>query len=98
MKLNRHSGMALLLIFFGSLILLTKIGHHPGQIMGWVLPIAMLGLGWLGVNNGRKKIGLVLMGIGGLILLVKMSGLFAVLIAIGLILYGISMLRNRSAV
>lgn len=98
MKLNRHSGIALLLIFFGGLILLSKIGHHPGQILGWVLPVAMVGLGWLGLNNGRKTIGAILIGVGGLILLVKMSGFFAILIAIGLIIYGISMLRNRSAV
>lgn len=96
MKLTRNSGLALLLIFFGSLIILNKIGVHTGHLMGWLFPVAMVGLGYLGIKNGRTAIGWILMGLGGIILLGKLSGFFAILIAIGLIVYGISMLRGKS--
>jgi hypothetical protein len=96
MKLNRHSGLALLLIFVGAMILLNKFGVHTGHLMGYLFPIAMIALGWLGIKNGRSIIGLVLIGIGSLVLLVKLSGVIAILVAIGLIVYGISTLKNKS--
>lgn len=100
MKMNRHTGLAFLLIFFGAMILLNKLGLHPGHlfghIAGWLFPVAMVGLGYLGLRNGRSTIGWVLIVIGGVILLGKLSGLIGIAIAIGLIVFGISMLRNKS--
>lgn len=98
MKMNRHNGLALLLILLGGLILLNKFGVHTGHVMGFLFPAAMLGLGWLGLKNGKSFIGLVLMAIGGLILMVKLSGLIAIALAIGLIIYGVSLLKKRSSV
>jgi hypothetical protein len=95
MKMNRHSGLALLLIFFGALILFNKFGFHTGHLMSYLFPLVMIGLGWLGIKNGRSFIGLILIAVGALILLVKLSGVIAILVAIGLIAYGISTLRRK---
>ncbi|WP_248929719.1 LiaF transmembrane domain-containing protein [Paenibacillus hamazuiensis] len=96
MKLNRNVGLAALLIFFGSLILLHKTGIHMGHLMGYLIPIAMMGLGYLGFVNGKKVIGLIIGGLGALILLGKLSWLIGIAIAIGLIAYGVSLLKRNS--
>ncbi|TDF91858.1 LiaF transmembrane domain-containing protein [Paenibacillus piri] len=98
MRMNRHSGLALLLILFGALILFNKFGFHTGHLMSYLFPVAMIGLGWLGVKNGKSLIGFVLLAIGGLILLAKLSGLIAIAFAIGLIIYGISLLKKKPSV
>ena len=97
MKLNRHSGLALVLIFFGALILLHKIGMHSGHFLSFLFPVAMIFLGWLGVKNGRSFIGLILMGIGALALLVKLSGFIAIVVAIALIVCGIGSMKRKSS-
>ena len=65
MKMNRHSGLALLLIFFGALILLNKFGFHTGHVASFLFPVALIGFGWLGLKNGKSFIGIVLMASGG---------------------------------
>lgn len=65
--------------------------------MGFLFPACVVGLGVLGLKNGRSIIGWLLIIIGGVFLLGKLSGVIAILIAIGLIVYGISLLRGRSA-
>ncbi|PZE21192.1 LiaF transmembrane domain-containing protein [Paenibacillus xerothermodurans] len=98
MRLNRQSGFALLLIMLGALILLNKFGVHTGYIMNYLFPVALIGLGWVGVKNGKSFFGLIFMAIGGLILLAKLSGLIAIAFAIGLIIYGCCMLTKKSSV
>ncbi|MCZ8513642.1 hypothetical protein O9H85_14590 [Paenibacillus filicis] len=99
MRMNRKTGLAALLIFFGIMILCSKIGgfHHIGHsLIGFLFPLAMVGLGYLGIKNGRSTIGWILVVIGGLILFGKLSGLIAIAVAVGLIVYGFSLFRNRS--
>lgn len=98
MKLSKNTVVALILIVFGGLLLLNKLGFHTGALMGWLFPIAMVGLGWLGLKNGRSAIGIILMAIGGLVLLGKLSGIIFIIIAIALIVYGISLLRKNKSV
>lgn len=99
MSMNKRTGLAVLLIFFGSLILLNKLGFHVGHhVMGILFPAAMVGLGFVGVKNGKSIIGWILIGIGGLILLGKLSGLIGLLLAVGLIGYGVSLLRKKNSV
>ncbi|KIL42201.1 hypothetical protein SD70_01190 [Gordoniibacillus kamchatkensis] len=103
MKLNRHSGLAIILILFGGLILLNKLslmfGFYHGNLlhhfMGWLIPIAMVGLGWYGITRG-SKIAWVITILGAIILLGKMSGLIVIVLAAALIAFGVSMLK-RSA-
>jgi hypothetical protein len=95
MRLNRQSGLALLLILFGAVILMNKFGMHTGHLMGYLFPVVMIGLGWLGVKNGKSFFGLIFIAIGSLILLVKLSWLIAIAFAIGLIIYGFSILKKK---
>lgn len=98
--MNRHTGLALLFILFGALILFGRLGMHHGgpHLMSFLFPIALVALGWLGIKNGRSMIGWVLLAIGTLALLAKLSGLIAIVLAVGFIIYGVSLLkRNRSS-
>jgi len=99
--MKKNTGLAFLLIAFGALILLHKIGIHTGpfigSIMAYVIPLAMVGLGYVGIKNG-SKFGWIIAGLGIIILLGKLAGWIIILLAIGLIAYGFSMLSNRTRV
>jgi lia operon protein LiaI len=100
-RLNRHIGFALILILFGGLILLNKLGMmfgfhhwHPAHyLMGWLIPLAMVALGWYGITRG-SKIAWIITILGAIILLGKMSGLFIIVMAVALIAFGVSMLKR----
>ena len=96
MKRNRHLGLAVLLIFFGTLIFANKFGFHFGPVMGYVFPLILIGLGVVGFKNGRKVIGAVMGTIGALILIGKLSSLIGFVVAGAMIWYGIVLLRRKS--
>ncbi|MFC5450741.1 LiaF transmembrane domain-containing protein [Paenibacillus aestuarii] len=99
--MRRNTGLAVLLIAFGALILLNKVGIHMGpfigSLMSYIVPLAMVGLGYVGIKNGNK-FAWIIAGLGVIILLGKLAGWLVILLAIGLIAYGISMLSRRSHV
>lgn len=100
MKLNGQSGFALLLIALGALIILHKLGfvfgHFFGVLLGYLFPVAMVFLGYVGFRSGRKLIGGVIAILGIVILLGKLSGLIGLLIAVGFIVYGVTLLGRRT--
>ncbi|MDF2924111.1 MAG: hypothetical protein K0R57_3025 [Paenibacillaceae bacterium] len=98
MKRNGSSGFAILLIICGALILLSKFSFGLGGLMGYLVPLAMVVLGYYSVKRGSKVVGWVIMVIGGLILLGKFSWLIGLVIAVGLIGYGVTMLRRNNSV
>lgn len=95
MKLNGKSGMAILLISCGLLILLSKIGFGFGYVMSYLFPIALLGLGYYGIRNGSKFFGWAIFVVGLFALIGKFSGLFAIIFAAGLIYFGFTMLKKK---
>ncbi|TMV46398.1 hypothetical protein FE783_25860 [Paenibacillus mesophilus] len=97
MKLNSKSGLAILLIGCGALILLGKIGLGLGFLMSYLFPIALLGLGYYGIRNGSKFFGWVLFVIGLFALIGKFSGLFAIIFAAGLIYFGFTILKKKQS-
>jgi hypothetical protein len=93
--LNNKMFIPLILIGFGALILFNKFGIHLlGPLMSYLVPIAMIALGYLGIKKG-SKFGWIIAGLGTLILVGKLAGWLVILLAIGLILYGLSMLRRN---
>ncbi|MFD0867992.1 Uncharacterised protein [Chlamydia abortus] len=94
MKLDGKSGFAILLIGCGALILLNKIGFHMGGLMGYLIPIAMIALGYFGIQSGRKILGGIVLLLGILILIGKFSWLIGLIIAFAMIAYGASMLKG----
>lgn len=94
MRMNGKTGFALLLIAFGALLLLDKLGLGLGWIMGYIIPIGLVGLGYIGIKNGSKFFGWVIFIIGLIALLGKFAGLIGFLVAAGLIVYGVSLLKK----
>lgn len=94
MSMDRSKGLALVLITAGILICLHQFGSHI-HFMGFVFPAAMLGLGYVGIKNG-KKIGWFFAGLGGLILTIKLSGFIAIAFAVCLVVYGVHLLKKRN--
>jgi predicted membrane protein len=98
MRMDRNKGLAILLIVVGALILLNLIpafGYLVHEIIGYLIPIAMIVLGYYGVRSGNTVIGWIIMILGLLILMGKLSWLIGPLLAIGLIIFGIALLRGR---
>lgn len=98
MRINGKSGFALFLIACGGLILLGRFGGLFHGLFGLLFPFLLLGLGYLGIKNGRSLIGWTLIAIGFLVLLPKLTWLIGLLIAVGFIIYGFSLLTKRSEV
>ncbi|MGG1517651.1 hypothetical protein ABE504_19710 [Paenibacillus oryzisoli] len=97
--MKRNTGLAIVLIAFGALILFHNLGIHTGSlfgsIMGYVIPAAMVALGYVGIKNG-SKLAWVIAGLGVIILVGKLAGWIIIVLAIGLIAYGFSMLKRRT--
>lgn len=94
MSMNRSKSWALILITAGFLIGMHQLGMHL-HVMGFLIPVAMVGLGYVGIRNG-KKMGWVIFGIGALALMTKLSGLLAILFAVWLMYYGYRLLKNQN--
>ncbi len=92
MKWNRNTGLAVALIAVGALILLNRIGL---DVFGWLIPLAMLGLGYYGIRHGRQTIGWIVLTIGLLALVGKLWTIAAFLAPIALIWFGWTMLKRR---
>lgn len=96
MTMNRNTGLAVILIAIGSLILLNKFGFGLGGFMSLLFPVALLLIGIYLIKHRSGIIGWPLVILGGVILFGKLAGLIGWLIAIVLIIYGVYMLKNRS--
>jgi hypothetical protein len=96
MNMTGKSGLALLLIGGGALILLSKMGGVLHGLVGLLFPLAIAALGYYGIKRGRSFIGWALLLVGTIGLLAKLSGLIALLIAGGFIYYGVTLLKNNN--
>lgn len=94
MKITKKSGLALLLIGLGVLLLAGKFGFSPGGLFKLIFPAALAMLGYIGIRNGRTFVGWTLLIIGLAVLLGHFAGLIGLLLAVGLIVYGISILKK----
>jgi len=92
--MKRGNGLAVLLIVFGALLILGKLGFF-GFLFSLLIPLLVIGLGVMAWRNGSRFLGGVLGAIGALMLLGKLSYLFVWIAAIALIVFGVSMIRRR---
>ena len=90
------NGLALLLIGFGGLIILGKLGFGLGFLFGLLIPILIILLGIVAWKNGNRLLGGIIAAVGGFILLGKLSFLFVWAAAIALIVFGVSMLGRKN--
>ncbi|MBB6020930.1 hypothetical protein HNR77_001992 [Paenibacillus sp. JGP012] len=95
MRMNKGNGWAIVLIVLGALLLFGKLTPLLGHLMGYLIPILMIALGYYGVKQGNAVFGWIVLVIGILSLVGKLSWLIGPIIAIALIVWGISMLGNN---
>jgi len=95
MKLDRNNGIAILLIIVGAYFLLKFIGWGIGGLFSLLLPLLLIGLGIIGLKNGRNFIGFMLLLIGGISLIVKLASWLAPVLAVVLIIYGCSIVFKK---
>jgi len=93
---NNKTGFAALLIGLGVVILLGKFafGFLSG-LMAYLIPVLMIALGYYGVKNGSRYFGWIIMVLGAIILFSKLAWIFGLLLALGLIVVGVSILSNK---
>jgi hypothetical protein len=101
MKNNRSSGFAVILIALGALILLGKLtpllGSVVGGLFGLLFAVLMVALGYYGIRRGNAFFGWIVLIFGILSLISKLAWLIVPAIGIGIIIYGVSLLKgNRS--
>ncbi|MBD2867857.1 LiaF transmembrane domain-containing protein [Paenibacillus arenilitoris] len=93
--MNGKSALGVLLVVVGGIAVLNFIGVNFGAILGFLLPFILLGFGILGWTNGKKWIGGILIAIGAMILFGKLGGIIILLLAIGLIVAGVSLFKKN---
>lgn len=86
--------MSILLIGLGILVLLGVFGPLLGWLFSLLIPILMVALGYYGIRRGNTLMGWVILGIGVIWLMGKLSWLIGPILGIILIIYGVSRLKN----
>ncbi|WP_308636051.1 LiaF transmembrane domain-containing protein [Paenibacillus silvisoli] len=94
--MNGKSALGAILVVIGALMVMKFIGINLGWIIGLLMPFILIGLGVVGIKNDSKIIGGILIVVGAFMLIGKLAGLFALLLAIGLIVWGVSLFKNRT--
>lgn len=94
--MNGKSALGVLLVAVGGIAVLKFFGINFGSLFGFLMPFIFIGFGVFGWLNGKKIIGGILAAIGGLMLLGKMGGILLLVLAIGLIVWGVSMVKNNN--
>ncbi|CAM3120822.1 hypothetical protein PASE110613_17555 [Paenibacillus sediminis] len=95
MRASRSGGFAALMIVLGVLILLGKFTPLFSGLIGIAMALIMIALGYYGIRNGKALIGWIVLIIGVLSLMSKLVWVIVPLLAIGLIIYGFSVLKDN---
>ncbi|MCV4233565.1 hypothetical protein OHJ21_20470 [Virgibacillus sp. LDC1] len=94
MRNSKGNGMSILLIGLGILVLLGVFGPLLGWLFSLLIPILMVALGYYGIRRGNTLMGWVILGIGVIWLMGKLSWLIGPILGVILIIYGVSRLKN----
>ncbi|AIQ32294.1 MULTISPECIES: LiaF transmembrane domain-containing protein [Paenibacillus] len=92
---RKGNGLAIVLIAIGAVMLLGILPHLIHGIFGILFPVLLVVLGYYGIKSGRKIIGWVVMFIGIMSLLSKLSWIIGPLLGVALVVWGISVLRGK---
>lgn len=93
--MKRGNGLAVVLIAIGALMLLGVFGPLLGRLLGLVFPIILIALGYYGVRRGKVLIGWIILVIGVLSLIAKLSWIIGPLLGVALLIFGISLLKKK---
>lgn len=98
MRLEKRNGLALVIIGLGILVLFNGFGAISfglSKLMGYLIPVLVMLLGYVGMKNGKTFIGGGMFVIGLIILLGKLSWLISIIFALAIIAFGFSMLKSK---
>ncbi|AIQ60883.1 LiaF transmembrane domain-containing protein [Paenibacillus borealis] len=92
---RKGNGLAIVLIAIGAVMLLGILPQLIHGIFGILFPVLLVVLGYYGIKSGHKIIGWVVMFIGIMSLLSKLSWIIGPLLGVALVVWGISVLRGK---
>ncbi|WP_379138623.1 hypothetical protein [Paenibacillus sp. sgz500958] len=95
MQNRKGNGLAVLLIVIGGIMLLGLALPLIHGIFRLLFPVLLVVLGYYGIKSGRKIIGWVVLFIGVMSLIAKLSWLIGPLLGVALIVWGISVLKGK---
>lgn len=95
MQRRQGNGLAVILIVIGAVMLLGLALPLIHGIFRLLFPVLLVVLGYYGIKSGRKIIGWVLMFIGVMALIAKLSWIIGPLLGVALIVWGVSVLNGR---
>lgn len=95
MNFKKGNGLAVVLIAIGALMLLGVFGPLLGKLLGLVFPIILIALGYYGVRRGKVLIGWIILVIGVLSLIAKLSWILGPLLGIAIIVFGVSLFKKK---
>ncbi|MRN56433.1 LiaF transmembrane domain-containing protein [Paenibacillus monticola] len=95
MQRRNGNGLAIVLIAIGAIMLMGVLPHLIHGIFGILFPVLMVALGYYGIKSGHKIIGWVVLFIGIMTLISKLSWIIGPLLGIALVVWGISVLKGK---
>ncbi|AIQ65519.1 hypothetical protein PSTEL_22775 [Paenibacillus stellifer] len=95
MRQNKGNGLAVILIAIGAIMLLGMALPLIHGIFRLLFPVILVVLGYYGIKSGRKLIGWIVMFIGVMSLIAKLSWLIGPLLGLALVVWGISVLKGK---
>ncbi|AIQ43624.1 hypothetical protein MKZ24_09805 [Paenibacillus sp. FSL R7-0297] len=92
---RKGNGLAIVLIAIGAVMLLGILPNLIHGIFGILFPVLLVALGYYGIKSGHKIIGWVVLFIGIMSLISKLSWIIGPLLGVALVVWGISVLRGK---
>ncbi|WP_274649158.1 LiaF transmembrane domain-containing protein [Paenibacillus humicola] len=96
--MNGKTALGAVLVVIGGLMVMKYVGIHMAGIFSFLMPFILIGLGAVGLKNNSKVIGSILIAVGALMLFGKLLGLLPLILAIGLVVWGVSMFKREKRV
>ncbi|CAM4497464.1 LiaF transmembrane domain-containing protein [Paenibacillus typhae] len=96
MQNRKGNGLAIALIVIGAVMLLGVLPQLIHGVFGILFPVLLVALGYYGIKSGRKIIGWIVLFIGVMALISKLSWIIGPLLGVALVVWGISVLKGRS--
>ncbi|WP_270165924.1 hypothetical protein [Paenibacillus sp. SYP-B4298] len=93
--MRERTWLGILLAVVGLWILLPIIGVTIGWLFSLLFPLLLVGVGVIGWRNNNHVIGGAFMAVGGLLLIAKLSKVIFFILAVLLIMWGISLFRGK---
>ncbi|MBJ6360198.1 hypothetical protein ACFOQM_02560 [Paenibacillus sp. GCM10012307] len=93
--MKEKTWIGILLAVVGLWILLPIIGVTIGWLFSLLFPLLLIGIGVVGWRNNSKVIGGAFLAVGAVLLLAKLSKILFLILAVLLVLWGVSLLTGK---